>query len=128
MNLKRSTIAGLAALTLLLAACGSDAETTTATGGTAEQAETSEMAETTRLWIKSDLVECEGVAPQMCMQVAESAEGPFEFFYDGIDGFEFSEGTSYVVDVVIEEIADPPADGSSVSYTLVEIVEQTPAG
>ena len=80
-------------------------------------------AETTRLWIKADLVDCEGVAPQTCMEVAESVEGPYELFYDTIEGYGHVEGSPAIVDVVIEDVDDPPADGSSLKYTLVEIVE-----
>ena len=76
----------------------------------------------TRLWIGPELVDCEGVGPQTCMQVAESADGPSELFYDAIEGFEHEAGTSYVVDVRIESVEDPPADGSSLRYVLVEVV------
>lgn len=125
MNSKLMTAALLVA-GLSLAACGNDA--TTATGsGTDDQTGSSTTTSTTderkRLWIKPDLVECEGVAPQMCMQVAESEDGEYEYFYDQIEGFDFVEGTSYVIDVAVQEIEDPPADGSSIAYTLVEIIE-----
>lgn len=102
---------------LLLTACGSDA------ADTAEASE--ETAEsTTRLWIKPDLVDCEGSAPQTCMQIAESEDGEYEYFYDQIAGFTFVEGTSYVLDVTIADVENPPADGSSLAYTLVEIIEE----
>lgn len=105
---------------LLLGACGSDA------ADTAEESSGSAQ-ETTRLWIQPELVDCEGSAPQSCMQIAESEDGASEYFYDQIEGFTFVEGTSYVIDVTVEEVADPPADGSSLTYTLVEIVEENPA-
>ncbi len=119
----------LMAAGLALAACGSDA--TTATGSNTDDDQlgssttTGIVDETKRLWIKPDLVECEGSAPQMCMQVAESEDGEFEYFYDQIEGFDFVEGTSYVIDVTVQDIEDPPADGSSIAYTLVEIIEET---
>ena len=103
-------LAGIAvAACLLLSACGGS----------------SDEAETRRLWVGPDLVECQGEAPQMCMQVAESSDGEFGNFFDQIEGFQFVEGTSYVIDVVVEEVDDPPADGSSLRYTLVEIVEES---
>lgn len=80
--------------------------------------------ESTRLWIGPELVECEGVAPMMCMLVAESEDGEYEYFYDEIAGFDYQEGTSYVIDVEITEVEDPPADASSLQYTLVEIIEE----
>lgn len=101
---------------LLFSSCGSDASDSS---GTEQAAESS-----TRLWIKPDLVDCEGSAPQTCMQIAESEDGEYEYFYDQIEGFTFVEGTSYVVDVMIEDVDNPPADGSSLRYTLVEVIEE----
>ena len=85
----------------------------------------SESTDTTRLWIGPERVECEGVAPMMCLQVAESEDGDYQLFYDTIEGFDYQEGTSYVIDVSITEVENPPADASSVQYTLVEIVEES---
>ncbi|MCB0965693.1 MAG: DUF4377 domain-containing protein [Ilumatobacter sp.] len=97
-----SVLAGLAA-----SACGSE--------------DTSD--ETIRLWISPERVECEGGAgPQECLVVARSEDGATELFYDSIDGFSFEEGTSYVIDVSTSEVENPPADGSSIRYTLVEVV------
>lgn len=85
----------------------------------------SSSTDTTRMWIGPELVECEGVAPQMCMQVAYAEDAEYQYFYDQIEGFDYQEGTSYVIDVEITEVADPPADASSLSYSLVEIVEES---
>ena len=85
----------------------------------------SESSDTTRLWIGPERVECEGVAPMMCLQVAESEDGDYQLFYDTIEGFNYQEGTSYVIDVSITEIENPPADASSLQYTLVKIVEES---
>ena len=109
-------------IAITLGACGSD-DTTTETGTDIEEGRPADG--TQRLWIKPDLVDCEGVGPQTCMQIAESEAGDYQLFYDGIEGFTFEEGTTYVIDVTVEEVADPPADGSSLLYTLVEIVEQS---
>ena len=85
----------------------------------------SESSDTTRLWIGPERVECEGVAPMMCLQVAKSEDGDYQLFYDTIEGFDYEEGTSYVIDVSITEVENPPADASSLQYTLVEIVEES---
>ncbi len=85
----------------------------------------SDSTDTTRLWIGPDRVECEGVAPMMCLQVAESEDGDYQLFYDTIKGFNYQEGTSYVIDVSITEVENPPADASSLQYTMVEIVEES---
>ena len=85
----------------------------------------SDSTDTTRLWIGPERVECEGVAPMMCLQVAKSEDGDYQLFYDTIEAFDYQEGTSYVIDVSITEVEDPPADASSLQYTLVEIVEES---
>ena len=85
----------------------------------------SDSTDTTRLWIGPERVECEGVAPMMCLQVAESEDGHYQLFYDSIKGFYYQEGTSYVIDVSITEVENPPADASSLQYTLVEVVEES---
>ena len=79
-----------------------------------------------RLWIAPERVDCVGVGPQKCMLVKESEDADWRFFYDGIEGFTYTEGVSYVLDVEIFEVKDPPADGSSLEYRLVRIVESTP--
>mgnify|MGYP001816225840 CR=1 FL=1 len=100
---------------LVLAGCGSD---------DVADDEADADTDTIRLWIEPELVDCEGGAgPQQCLVVARSDGGEPELFYDSIEGFEFEEGTGYVVDVSVTEVADPPADGSSLQYTLVEVVE-----
>lgn len=98
---------------LTLSACGSNA---------AEPSGTNELA--TRLWIKPDLVDCIGEMQQKCMQIAETEDGEYLYFYDQIEGFTFVEGTSYVIDVQIDEVIDPPADGGSLAYSLVKVVEE----
>ena len=85
----------------------------------------SDSTDTTRLWIGPERVECEGVAPMLCLQVAESEDGDYQLFYDTIEAFDHQEGTSYVIDVSITEVENPPADASSLQYRLVEIVEES---
>lgn len=126
--------ATLMAAALTLSACGDDAATTSAAGSDSQtttpvdgQDGADDPVNRQRFWIRPDLVDCEGVAPQKCMQIAESEGGDYEFFYDAIEGFTFTEGTSYVIDVTVEEVEDPPADGSSLAFSLIEIVEETKA-
>jgi hypothetical protein len=116
MKLPRIVVASAAAV-LLLAACGDDGVDSPSLTG---------EAETVRLWIQPELVDCDGGAgPQTCMLIADSEDGEPSFFYDSIAGFTFAEGTTYVIDVTVEGVEDPPADASSLSYTLVEIVEES---
>ncbi len=78
-----------------------------------------------RIRIGPDVVDCVGVGPRKCLLVKESENPDWEFFYDGIEGFTHIEGVSYVLDVEITEIEDPPADASSLDYRLVQVVEAT---
>jgi heat shock protein HslJ len=80
------------------------------------------------LYVGPELVECVGVAPQMCMQVRLSPTDEYTYFYDTIQGFTFEPGYEYVLQVSVTQIPNPPADGSSLQYTLVSVVSQTPVG
>lgn len=82
--------------------------------------------EIVRMWIEPERVECVGVAPMECMQVAYTEGGETEYFYDSIAGFEHQDGTAYVIDVQVTEVENPPADASSLSYTLVDVISETP--
>lgn len=115
----------LAALLGVLAACtpsGSAPEQ-----GAAEATNPAPVAapETVNLFVGPELVECTGVAPQMCMQVRNSPDEDYQFFYNQIDGFTFEPGYEYELLVEVSPVANPPADGSSLSYRLVEVVSQT---
>lgn len=79
-----------------------------------------------RMWIEPERVECTGAAPMECLQVAYTEAGPTELFYDSIAGFDFQEGTAYVIDVEVTPVDNPPADGSSLAYTLVEVISEEP--
>ncbi len=128
----------LVAATLTFGACGADGDfsaaesaestlditrSTTTTAAEIEQGKDGPVDGVRRLWIKPDLVDCVGAAPQKCMQVAEAEDDEHYYFYDQIQGFTFEPGTSYVLDVQVEEILDPPADASSLKYTLVAVIE-----
>jgi len=77
------------------------------------------------LWVEPDLVDCVGAFPQECMQVRYSQDGEVEWFYDEIEGFEHVAGTSYVLKVGVTDVENPPADHSSLSYQLIEVVESS---
>lgn len=78
------------------------------------------------LFVGPELVDCVGVAPQTCMQVKRAGEEAYTNFFGQIDGFTFEPGNEYELKVEITQVANPPADGSSLSYRLVEVVSQTP--
>ena len=71
-------------------------------------------------------VDCVGVAPQKCMLVKESPDAEWGLFYDGIEGFTYEPGFTYVLRVAVRRIENPPADGSSRAYRLVKVLEKRP--
>ena len=70
-------------------------------------------------------VDCTGVAPMKCLQVKENVSGNWTNFYSNIEGFTYEPGYEYVLKVKTEKIANPPADASSIKYTLVKQVSKT---
>ncbi len=78
------------------------------------------------LFVAPVTVECEGAGPQRCNLVRENQDDEWGLFYDQIEGFEYEEGFLYVLLVNEERVDDPPADASSISLKLVEVVSQTP--
>ena len=42
-------------------------------------------------------------------------------FYNSIEGFNYQPGFIYNIKVIVEQVDNPPADGSSLKYTLQEI-------
>ena len=81
--------------------------------------------QTTVLYVDSKFVDCVGVGPQQCMLIRENPDSEWQMFYDYIEGFDYQEGTQYKISVMITEIQNPPADGSSLKYTLVELLESS---
>ncbi|MGW8225878.1 MAG: META domain-containing protein [Anaerolineales bacterium] len=107
-------------LGLLLAACAQS--TTTEPVDQQPQDATNERT----IFVGPVLVDCEGEGPQKCMLVKENPEDEYQLFYDQIDGFEYQEGFEYQMVVKSEEVENPPAGGSSIKWSLVEIVDKQP--
>lgn len=79
------------------------------------------------LFIASERKPCTGVAPMECLQVRESPDLPWQYFYSEIEGFTFEPGFDYELRVREEKVANPPADGSSLRWTLVKVVSKRAA-
>lgn len=88
--------------------------------------ETTSQGEVKTLYVGPETAECVGVAPQTCLLVKESPDADYQFFYSNIDGFNYEPGYEYELLVQVDPVENPPADGSSLSYTLVEEVSKTP--
>lgn len=80
--------------------------------------------ETKTVYIASYQIDCNGVAPQMCMLYKENPDDEWTYFYDTIEGFEYEEGYEYTLEVAISKIDEPPADASSLKYALVNILSK----
>ncbi len=69
-------------------------------------------------------VPCTGAFPMTCMVVQRLPDTRDEYFYDSISGFTFEQGYRQVLRVRVIQIVDPLADGSSVAYVLVRVLER----
>ena len=109
----------LLALSLLLSACAQESP---------EEASSAVPSSTEKtVWVGPWLVDCTGVAPQTCLLVKEAPAEAYRIFYGEIEGFDYVEGNEYQLTVNEEQIKDPPADGSTIKWTLVSVDSQTPA-
>jgi hypothetical protein len=115
--LRKSKLAPIvAALTIACAACtGNDAETDRAS------------AETDReIWVAHFTTPCEGVGLRECLNVREAGENEWKTWYGPIEGFEYEPGVEYHMVVSETTVEDPPADASSIRWTLIEVLDETP--
>lgn len=110
-------------LGLLLAACVP--ATQVAPGAPAQPGPTGEPVEKTII-VGPELVDCEGVGPQKCMQVKENPDDEYTLFYGQIEGFQYEEGNQYTLVVKEEPVENPPADAPSIKWTLVSILSKAP--
>ncbi len=85
---------------------------------------TNSCEKTKNVYIADHLIDCTGVAPQKCMLIKENIIDDWTHFYGNIKGFKYETGFEYLLKVKIETIKKPPADGSSLKYTLIEILEK----
>ena len=101
-------VALLALASMIVAACGP-------VGGSAEKT----------IYVGPRQVDCVGVAPQKCLLVKEKPGDDWTMHYDQIQGFDYEPGYEYELRIVEEKIENPPADASSIRWTLVEVVSKT---
>lgn len=84
---------------------------------------------TTTWWVNSYKVACTGVAPMNCLQIQKNEsieQGKWLNFYTQIEGFVFEPGYLQKIRVTEEKLnpAQVAADGSSIKYTLVAVLEK----
>lgn len=83
---------------------------------------------TTSFWVSGIKTECDAGASEMiCLQVYNGIEiekATWENLYIPIAGFEFEDGYLQHIEVKEERVENPPADGVSVTYTLVKVLDK----
>lgn len=79
----------------------------------------------TIIQVGPSLVDCTGVGLMQCMQIKKPGQSQWELFYGSIDGFTFTSGYLYKLDVKVTKRAIPiPADDSSQIWSLVKIIKK----
>lgn len=101
-------------------------EATPAAGAAGEDEPYVPTHEVERWSVAPELVDCVGVAPQKCLRIRRADNATWENLFSGIEGFEHEEGTRYELSVELIPVENPPADGSSIRYKLVEILAPRP--
>lgn len=76
------------------------------------------------LYVNSQTKECSGVGPMTCLQVRTTEDQDWQLFYQKIEGFDYEPGYQYQLQVKKETVENPPADSSSIKYTLVKIISK----
>lgn len=89
--------------------------------------ESTSDVEIVTMFVAPEKVECVGVAPQECLQVRYALNEDYQLFYSSIEGFDYEPGYDYELLVQKTPVDNPPADGSSIQWTLVEVVSKLPA-
>lgn len=78
------------------------------------------------LVVEPYLVPCTGMMYRSCMAVSDGKAAP-NYFYEGIDGFQFQWGYRQTLAVQKDSIPDPVADGPSFRYVLVSTTAKVAA-
>jgi hypothetical protein len=87
--------------------------------------QTSENTAIKTLFVSAETRECSNGAGKMqCMLVREKPTDEWQYFYNNIDGFNYERGYDYTLTVSTVKIANPPADASSIKYTLIKQISK----
>jgi len=81
--------------------------------------------ETKTLFVAAYKKDCKGVGKQSCYLVKDKPDAEWTLFYNEIKGFDYRAGNEYELKVLVELKDNPPADGSSLDYTLISIESKT---
>jgi len=81
-------------------------------------------AKTQVIYVKESKEPCTGVAPMECLQIKGVNDTDWSNLYTNINGFKYTPGYRYKLRVKITRVKNPPADGSSLKYTLTKVLEK----
>lgn len=76
------------------------------------------------IYVSAETRPCMGVAPMTCLQVREKESDAWQLHYSGIADFDPQPGIEYRLRIIEEKVATPPADASSIRWTLDQVIEQ----
>lgn len=77
------------------------------------------------LYVDSQKVSCYTWVETECLRVRENSSESWQNFSNEIEGFAWEAGYLYRIRVERTTIANPPADGSSARYRLLQILSKT---
>ncbi|MBC9933567.1 DUF4377 domain-containing protein [Chitinophaga qingshengii] len=76
------------------------------------------------IYVKESKEPCTGVAPMECLQIKGLKDKDWSNLYTNIEGFKYTPGYRYKLLVRVTPVKNPPADGSSIKYTLRKVLEK----
>lgn len=76
------------------------------------------------MFVASKTVDCYGVEKRKCLLTKPSWGTKWDLFYANIEGFNYEPGYEYHLEVKETEIKNPPADSSSLKYTLIKVISK----
>lgn len=74
--------------------------------------------------VSAETKPCNCVGRSTCLQVREKESDPWQLHHGDIVGFDPQPGIEYRLRIIEEKVANPPADGSSIRWTLDQVIEQ----
>ncbi|MES0488347.1 MAG: DUF4377 domain-containing protein [Leptospirales bacterium] len=72
------------------------------------------------VYIKHTKGECRGMVYSLCMITKDRTNGSYDGVYGYINGFHYEWGYNYKLLIEIETLTNPPTDGGSERYTLLQ--------
>jgi hypothetical protein len=79
------------------------------------------------MYVGPERVECMAEGVRLCLLVRYHPDQQWQWFYDPIEGFTWEPGFLCTLRVRRRHVPDPPADGSSYEWHLLEMVSKAPA-